>query len=418
MKSTSSGRKPLSILLCLLLAAEGAAPAAWAAADQEPAPSLLLKYVAPSVADDSARDRLGPLPGLLRKELDVRWVAPPAAGPPPPDPARLFPEPDDSSLERISFTMAKVLRRMERMETKEAAALLREAESEARKFRVGEATRPLFSEIFLRRGQIHLWEGDRGKAGEWFARARALRPGFTPDPGLFSPAFLEAWARAGERPAPEAELLVQSIPPGASVLLDGKPAGTTPGRFKVPSVGPVRVRIALPGYQAAETAGQWLPGDSERIEVVLVRDRIATLGDLLAASPEGKGIGPLLSELAEGAGAARVALLVLASPGGEPVLRVYASGDRHPEPAFLGQFDWPPGEGAEEAAVRTAKLLRSAGWPAGKGLRSAGGKAWYETWWIWLLIGAAAAGVAAGAGGGGGGGGSTGSSTGSIGVTF
>jgi hypothetical protein len=362
---------------------------------------------------------MAPLPALLLKDLNVRWVAPPSAGPVSPDPKSLFPDPDDTSLERISGKTAEALRRMDRMDTGEAAALLLDAEKEARKYRFGEATRALFSEIFLRRGQLHLWEGDPGKAGEWLARAKVLRPGFSPDPGLFSPAFLDAWNRAGDRPPPEAELLVQTLPPGATVYLDGKPAGATPGRVKVSSSGPVRVRIERAGYQAVEKAGQWLPGDSERIEIVLARDRTATLGDLLAESPEGKGTGPLLAELAAGAGASRVALLVLGEREGEPVLRVFASAEGSADPVFLGQFEWTAGEeGAVEAAGRTAKLLRNAGWPVGKGFPPGDGEAaWYHKWWVWLLIGAAAFGVAAGAGGGSAGG-SAGSSTGTIGVAF
>jgi hypothetical protein len=361
---------------------------------------------------------MAPLPALLLKDLDVRWVAPPSAGPVSPDPKSLFPDPDDTSLERISGKTAEALRRMDRMDTGEAAALLLDAEKEARKYRFGEATRALFSEIFLRRGQLHLWEGDPGKAGEWLARAKVLRPGFSPDPGLFSPTFRDAWTRAGERPPPEADLLVQSIPPGAAVFLDGKQVGTTPGRIRVSSSGPVRVRLALAGYQDVEKAGQWLPGDSEAIESVLVRDRVATLGEMLTASPEGKGCGALLAELAMGAGASRAALLVLGDREGKPVLRVFSSGKGNSDPVLLGQFEWPAGEeGAMEAAVSTAKLLRNAGWPAAAASAEDSETPWYHKWWIWLLIGAVAIGVAAGAGGGGGEG-STGSSTGTIGVNF
>jgi len=418
MRSTSSARRALALLLCLALATEGSGAAALAATGSPDEPCLLLKYFAPPVSEASARSLLAPIPSLLLRDLGVRWVAPPAAAQAPPDPKDLFPEADDASLERISGKMAEVLRRMDRMETRKAAALLLEAEEEARKFRLGDATRPFFAEIFLRRGLLHLWEGDRVKAEEMFARARVLRPGFSPDPGLFSPTFRDAWTRAGERPSPEAELLVQSIPPGASVFLDGKPVGTTPGRIKVSSSRPVRVRIALSGYQDAEKAGQWLPGDSAAFRSVLVRDRVATLGEWLTTSPEGKGGGALIAELAAGAGALRVALLVLAEREGQPVVRVFTSGKKDSDPVFLGQFEWPAGdEGAAEAAGRTAKLLRNAGWPAASGSPKDAEAPWYHRWWVWLLIGAVAIGVAAGAGGGGGGG-SSGSSTGAIGVTF
>ena len=394
---------------------EGPVAGALAATSPSAEPCLLLKFSAPSVPEESARSRLAPIPALLLRDLGVRWVAPPSSGQVPADPKDLYPEADDASLERISGKMAEALRRMERMETREAAVLLSEAEGEARRFRLGDSTRPFFAEIFLRRGLLHLWEGERGKAEEMFARSRVLQPGFSPDPGLFSPAFREAWTRAGERPPPDAELLVQSIPPGASVLLDGKRAGTTPCRIKVSS-RPVRLRLALAGYQEIDKAGQWLPGDSEAIESVLVRDRVATLGELLAASPGGKGSGPLLSELTAGAGATRAALLVLGVRDGQPVLSVLSSGPGNADPSLLGQIEWPGGEeGAEAAAGRAAELLRSAGWPAAESPRGAQAP-WYRKWWVWIAIGAVAAGVLAAAGGGGGDG--AGSSTGAIGVAF
>jgi hypothetical protein len=416
MRSTSSAHRGIVLLLCIVLAMEGPWAAAPAKAELPAEPCLLLKFSAPSVSEESARSLLAPIPGLLLRDLGVRWVAPPASGQLPPDPKDLYPEADDASLERISGKMAAALRRMDRMETREAAVLLSEAEGEARRFRLGDSTRPFFAEIFLRRGLLHLWEGERGKAEEMFARSRVLQPGFSPDPGLFSPTFREAWTRAGERPPPDAELLVQSIPPGASVFLDGKRAGATPCRIKVSSSRPVRLRILLAGYQEIDKAGQWLPGDSEAIESVLVRDRIATLGELLAASPGGKGSGPLLSELTAGAGAARAALLVLGERDGQPVLRVFSSGRGNADPALLGQIEWPAGEeGATAAAGRAAELLRSAGWPAAESPRNAQAS-WYRKWWVWAAIGAVAVGVLAVAGGAGGSDG--GSSAGAIGVAF
>jgi hypothetical protein len=416
MRSTSSAHRGLVLLLCIVLAMEGPGEAALAATEPSAEPCLLLKFSAPSVSEESARSLLAPIPALLLRDLGVRWVALPAPGRVPADPKDLFPEADDASLERISGKMAEALRRMDRMETRKAGVLLSDAEREARRFRLGDSTRPFFAEIFLRRGLLHLWEGELGKAEEMFARSRVLQPGFSPDPGLFSPTFREAWTRAGKRPPPDAELLVQSIPPGAAVFLDGKPAGMTPGRIKVSSSRPVRLRITLAGYQEIEKAGQWLPGDSEAIESVLVRDRLATLGELLTASPEGKGSGPLLSELTAGAGATRAALLVLGERGGQPVLRVFTSGRGNADPALLGQIEWTAGdEGAAAAAGRTAELLRNAGWPGAESPGNAQAP-WYRKWWVWATIGAVAIGVFAGAGGGGGNGG--GSSTGAIGVAF
>jgi len=422
MRFTSSAHRAVALLLCAVLVLEGAGMAGWANAEvPAPEPCLLLKLSGPSVPEEIARQLMAPLPPMLLRDLNVRWVSPPTA-PAPQDPKGIFPEADDGSLERISATLADAVRRMDRMDTRDAKALLSKAESEARKFRLGEGTRPLLAEIFLRRGLLDLWDGNTAGAEEMFARSRTLRPGFSPDPALFSPAFRESWSRAGLRAAPETELLVQSIPQGALITVDGKPRGTTPGRIRVSSASPMRIRLSLAGYHDVEKTGQWLPGDSESLEWVLGRDRVATLGELLAHSPDGKDGGKILSELAAGVGASRVGLLVLEGRGGRTFVRVLSARGGDADPVFLGEFEWQPGtNGTEEAARRTARLLRDAGWPAtDPGPRSAGAS-WYDNWWILVLVGAVAAGVAvglAGGGGSGGSGGSSGSTTGTIGVNF
>ncbi len=416
MRSTSSAHRGLALVLSVVFALQGAGTAGWAAAEKPPENCLLLKLSAPSVPEEHARERMAPMPRLLLRELNVRWVPPPAA-PVPREIKDVFPDADDASLERISKSLADSLRFMERMDTGEAERSIASAEQEARRFRIGDGTRPLIAEIFLRRGLLRLWKGDRAGAEELFARSRSMRPGFSPDPALFSPAFREVWSRSENRPAGDAELLVQSIPPGATVSADGKTRGTTPCRIRVSAAGPVRIRVSLAGYQEAEKVGQWLPGDSESLEWVLGRDRIATLGEIMAAAPEGKGSGKLLGELANGAGASRVALIVLEERGGTPVARVLSSGGGGADPVLLGEFEWPSGEyGNTEAALKTAKLLREAGWPAAEGTAEDRETPWYHKWWIWAFLGAVAIGLAAG--GGGGGGGSSGGSSGTIGVSF
>lgn len=177
------------------------------------------------------------------------------------------------------------------------------------------------------------------------------------------------------------------------------------------------MRLASPGYQEVHRTGQWLPGDSESVEWVLTRDRMATLGEILAASPGAEGSGPVLSEMAAASGASRVALLVLAGGGDDPDVRVFAWKAGDPAPAQLGRFAWPGGDEASgEAARLAARMLRDAGWPAAEGAEARDRGPWYSRWWFWTLLGIVAAGVAAGLAGGGGG--SSGSSTGSIGVTF
>jgi hypothetical protein len=410
MRSTSNARKAFSVLLSATLLFQGSG-ASIARALDPPEPCVLLRLSAPEISLDEARDRLDALPGLLAERLRVRWVphwpaAPPAAG-------ESFPEADAGALDEISRTIAAASRLMEGMETREASELLADAERSARRYRFGDATRLHLAEIFFRRGIVFLWEGDEEKGREMFARSRALRPEFFPEPALYSPAVRAAWALAASRPAPPAELLVQSLPPGAHIEVDGAKAGATPGRVQVRAGGPVRMRLALEGYRAEERVGQWLPGDSGLLEVTLARDPAADLPEVLPREPEGAATARILGEIAERSGASRVAVLILGGHEGRRSLRVVSMGRGDRAAALLGETPWPEREGAAgEVAGKAAWMLSAAGWPA----RMEDPRApWYRSWWAWTLLGAAVAGIAAAALSGGG---DSASSTGTIGVGF
>lgn len=418
MRSTSSALKGQAALLCLVLLFEWSGAAAAASGDPPPEPCILLKFYGPGTPEERAREKMGPLPELMLKDLNVRWLppAPPAASPDPPVP---YPEPDGASLARIAGLLADAAKKMDGMETADAAGLLGAAEREARRYRFGDAIRPYLAEIFLRRGLILLWEGDRGGAQEMFARSRAIRPDFNPDPALFSPSVRESWTLAGERPAPAAEILVQSIPSGAEVRVDGRAAGKTPCRVRVPTCSPLRLKLASPGCREVEKTGQWLPGDSESVEWILPRDPVATLGEILTASPDGKGTGKMLGELAGASSAARVAILLLDEREGSPRLRVLSYRPGEKDPVTVGLFDWPiaEGGGSGEAARAASQMLRTAGWPAANIGGSIEKSTWYHKWWVWALIGIVGVGAAMSLAGGGGGG-DSGGSAGSINVTF
>ena len=416
MKFTSSAPKSLALFLSLifLAGAQGAPPSR---AELPAEPCVLLKVSAATIPQEVAKQKLGSIQTLLEKGLRVRWVSPKPSDDAGTATEEAIPVADGKALETIAAKLGEAIRLTDRMETKKAAERLAEAETLARSFRFGETTRPFLAEVFLRRGLLALWEGNTGKAEEMLARSRVLRPEFEPDPAIFSPLFLAAWKRSGERPPPQAELFVSSLPSGARIFLDGKEAGTTPGRVHVNASGPVRVRVFAEGYQRSGRTGQWLPGDSEALEFSLVRDRNAALAELLSSSPDGKEAGPMLSRMMAGSGAERVALLLLEEGRQGPVLRVLSQARGEETPQLLGTIVFPEEDaGYEPVAASAVEMLAKAGWPA-KAAAETAGSPWYRKWWVWTLLGAAAAGLAVGIGGGGGGGGSA-SSTGTIGVNF
>lgn len=416
MRSTSRKRKFHALFLAVIFfrAAVGTPPAL---AGSLPEPCILLKVSDSSIPHDKAKNSLHALQLRLEQGLHVQWVSPEATGEAGQEAGDLFPLADEKGLETISAHLGEALRHMDRMETEAAAGRLSDAETLARSFRLGETTKPYLAEVFLRRGILFLWEGEAGKAEEMLARSRQLRPEFVPDPAMFSPPFLEAWKRSGERPPPQAELLVTSLPPGAKVYRNGEEAGSTPGRVRISGSGPVRIQVHAEGYLRSERIGQWLPGDSETLDFPLVRDRNAALAETLSSSPDGKEAGPLLSRMLVETGASRAALLLLEVGRESPVLRVLSQAQGEDVPVVLGTVEWPEGkEGDEHVAASTLEMLQDAGWPTQSGTDMAKAP-WYHQWWVWVLIGVATVGIATGIGGSGGGG-DSGSSTGTIGVNF
>jgi len=417
MRSTSSRHRAIALLLCGTLLLQSAPVIAGAENIPSPEPALLLKYAAPDLPDRPAREVLDPLPAIVARELRIRWLPMPTEPSGNPTSAGELPVPDDAALRRIAGKVSLASERMDRVETAAASLLLEEAEKECRSYRFTEATRPFLAEIFLRQGILRLWEGRGSDAEALFSRVRALRPGFTPDPALFSPQVLAAWEATGHRPVPEAELLVESLPSGAQILVDGERRGITPARIRTKKIGPVRIRVFHPGYRDAEMMGQWLPGDTEILRFSLPGDRVARLGELLADAGRGKGggAGPLVEELSAAAGTRRVAILMLQreAPGEGLLARLYVGRPAAIDPALLGETSLPEGKGGAEICGKwVADTLAANGWPRAERPE----RSWYKSPWflgISLVIGIAAAFVA-----GGGGGGSGGSSGGAVAVNF
>jgi len=418
MRSTSSRRRAIALLLCGTLLLQSAPAIAGSENAPSAEPALLLKYAAPDLPDRPAREVLDPLPAIVARELRVRWLPMPMEPSGNPTSRGELPVPDDAALRRIAGKVSSASEQMERVETSAASLLLEEAEKECRSYRFTEATRPFLAEIFLRQGILRLWEGKGSDAEALFSRVRALRPGFTPDPALFSPQVLAAWEATGHRPVPEAELLVESLPSGAQIFVDGERRGITPARIRTKIIGPVRIRVSHPGYRDAEMMGQWLPGDTEILRFSLPGDRVARLGELLAEAGLGNdgGAGPLVEELSAAAGTRRVAILMLRreAPGeGLLLARLYVGRPAALDPALLGETSFPEGKGdAEICGKWVADTLAANGWPRAERPE----RSWYKSPWflgISLVVGIAAAFVAGGGGGGGGG-----SSGGAVAVNF
>jgi len=376
-------------------------------------PALLLKYAAPDIPETDSREIMDQIPGKVTKEVRVRWAAVPVEVTPVADADAIYPVPDDATLKSISEKISRASRHMEKMENREAARLLSEAEKEARGCRFSEAIRPFLAEIFLRQGILKLRERDVSSAESMFSRSRALRPGFVPDPALFPPQVITAWGNISGRSLLEAELIIQSLPSGAVVSVEGVPKGRTPVRINPGKTGPVSIRVSHPGYRDAEMAGQWLPGDAETLEFNLSGDRVARLGELLSEGKgkQGLGVGPLIDEFASAAGVQLVAVVTLEKDGSGDgyIAKAYSRGRSVGAPVYLGEKRISDGERNSQMTGKwlAGKLLED-GWPAEK--KDPESEPWYKSWWIWGIVTGVVVTVALVVGGSGGSGSSGGSS--------
>ena len=325
-----------------------------------------------------------------------------------------IPVPDDAALRRIAGKVSRASEQMDKVESAAAERILEEAEKECRSYRFTEATRPFLAEIFLRRGILRLWEEGVRRRGAPFPRP-GVASGLHPRTRPCFPQVLSVWEAIRRRPVPEAELLVESLPSGAEIFVDGERRGVTPARVRTKNIAPVRIRVSHPGYRDAETTGQWLPGDTEILRFSLPGDRVARLGELLAGAAQGRaearapGRGTLRGggDLAGGdpdarkgsarRGAARTTLCrETGEPGsGTPREKTFPEGKR----------------GAEISGKWVAETLAADGWPRAEPPE----KLWYYSYWFWGFV-LSAAGLAAALGGGGGG--SSGASGGTVAVTF
>lgn len=416
MRSTSSRRSAVALLLCGTLLWPPPTVAG-AEAGESTEPALLLKYAAPDLPDRSAREALDPIPAIVAKELRIRWLPVPLE-PSGKDPSfGEIPVPDDAALRRIAGMVSRASEQMDKVEGAAAERILEEAEKECRSYRFTEATRPFLAEIFLRRGILRLWEGKASDAEAFLSRVRALRPGFTPDPALFPPQVMSAWKAILQRPVPEAELLIESLPSGAEIFVDGERRGVTPARVRTKNIAPIRIRVSHTGYRDAEATGQWLPGDTEILRFSLPGDRVARLGELLAGAARGKGggAGPLVEELSAAAGTSRVAIVMLEKEArGEGLrARLFAGRPSGHDPAILGEKSFPGGKkGAELSGKWIAETLAADGWPSEAPLQ----RPWYKSPWLWGVL--IVVGVVTAVGASGGSGGSGGSSGGTVAVNF
>ncbi|HEY3354482.1 MAG TPA: PEGA domain-containing protein [Polyangia bacterium] len=223
-----------------------------------------------------------------------------------------------------------------------------------------------------------------------------------PEPGLLPPevtAALEAGLKAAAA-RPRRRLVVQTIPTGAELTVDGRPAGRAPAIVSLPQ-GEHYVAAARFGSHPAVRKVAVGPAPEVVLEIALEPASAAELGRQLAAL-RARGALDLADPAVVGAlaqlnGAAEVLTVVRQPLAGRervavtrwvPAWRRAAAAEttvpadpdgRRGAIASLADQLWPPPP-APPAAPAAARPL-------------------WQRWWVWAIVGGTAAAVAAGVGG-------------------
>jgi hypothetical protein len=256
---------------------------------------------------------------------------------------------------------------------------------------------PALAQLAQWRGMIAASTGDHEEALRQFRCAYRLNPAWAPDKRLVSPRMRPLIKRAHVEPSETAVLRLEVDPDDAKVAIDGGEAKAV--RARVPlTVGLHLVQIIAPDRAAYSELVDVDPAHPPHIEIALDKeskyDRAARLVDETAAAPAGK------PRLKSARGIARLTswsrMLVIEDGGDDHItVRLYDVDAKKVSSQFELEGDAPSADLAQKikAALDPENLIdvNKVGVA-----QSEGHKAWYEHWYIWAGVAAAAVGGYAG----------------------
>jgi hypothetical protein len=169
------------------------------------------------------------------------------------------PRPEEELRLQLTKLLADARARSERFEEQRALEALARAERVFRaSFGVVLDVEPLV-QVLLARTRLHADLGQSDEAEATLARVAAIDPRRELDPGRFAPALVRSFAelRAKQRSSP---LSITTTPPGATIWVDGRPAGRGPMVLQLPmgehfvAVGPIGETTGCPVRVGEEQA--------------------------------------------------------------------------------------------------------------------------------------------------------------------
>lgn len=358
----------------------GAVVALWAAAgcgaaviqvEPAPAPVTLVPW------NDTTRtlEALARKPYLTVKEHDAVKALSATAG--QVDPGKRAQE----AAREVRATLARARELYRKLAFDQAVSALRKARKSLGIHATSPAHYALLSELALQLGLNHLALKDEPAARRAIITA-SLHGYKGPAPGALPPeaeSFIAAVRRgmAGQTPG---SISIDTRPPGARVLINGKQAGVSPVTVQVPA-GMHHLRVVCPGFQSSTFFQQVAAGKVERAEFFLqaagaalaARQLLQIHGHGAAPSTFAGDLGKLLGTnrgVLWNGGAADAPYLQLRWIGGKPSQGTSkrCSGDPATRADCLGPalYQLATGKPYAKKTIRTPI---------------------YKRWWFWAIIG-------------------------------
>lgn len=265
-----------------------------------------------------------------------------------------------------------------------ALALIDEQEARVLEGKLAGDVAIALAELTQWRGLIESARGEAARAIEWFRAAHRLNPALAVDPRYASPR-VKRQVKQARRDAEGAGALDVTVEPAeARIAIDGGEARPIESPFEL-AAGIHLVAITAEGRAPYAELVEIADGETVTVEVALEPEtrvhRAARLVDATAASPPGKARLERVRPLARVTGAERV--LVVEDGGDDHVrIRVYdVAAGRVSRPLDLS------GRASSAAIARSVAAALSS-----DDLFVERERRWYERWYVWAGVVAAAAG--------------------------
>ena len=120
-------------------------------------------------------------------------------------------------------------------------------------------------------GLNYLALGDQSKGEDYFTEAVIFDPGFTPAEDLYSPDIINTFLTVRARAV--GKVIVQSVPSGAIVHIEGRAVGKTPYTGTT-STGEHTVRVELQGYSGQVRKVRVVTGETQNLSFELGREAV------------------------------------------------------------------------------------------------------------------------------------------------